>query len=228
MRVADGDGGELKRRVKLGQAGLRQRVPAGHHGGLGSEVDRGVLEADLADTLAGGGRAADRVLRPTAADHRGIGAAPVQYDPAQAAHAVPAELGGRAVRVEEPGLGDIRGRVVEVDAVTAERAAPVAQVADEGTQVIAGGEVARRHRGHEDVVLRAVRVQDLGHPGQPIRALSYPGTVLSGHCPIRALSYPGTAGPEFQALKASCHPAAAQAEVPGSAGSPVPAGPNAG
>src|SRR5208283_4678603 len=172
--------GELKGRIKLGQAGLRQRVPAGHHGRLGSKVDRGVLEADLADALVGGGRAADRVLRPTAADHRGVGVTPVQHDPAQAAHAVPAELGGRAVRVEEPGLRDVRGGVVEVDAVPAERTFAVAQTAGEGTQVIAGGEVARRHRGHEDVVLRAVRVQDLGHPGQPIRALSYPGTVLYG------------------------------------------------
>ena len=92
-----------------------------------------------------------------------------------------------------------RGGVVEVDAVPAERAAPVAQAADEGAQVVAGGKVARRHRDHEDVVLRAVRVQDLGHPGQPIRALG----VL-----------------QFQALKASCHP-----EALNSAG---PAGPNAG
>ena len=57
-------------------------------------------------TPSGGGRAADGVFGLAAADHRGLGAAPVQHHPAQAAHAVPAELGGRAVRVEEPGLGD--------------------------------------------------------------------------------------------------------------------------
>src|SRR5690349_23479419 len=100
----------------------------------------------------------------TAADHRGIGAATVQHYSAQAANAVPAELGGRAVRVEEPGLGDRRGRVVEVHAVPAERPGPVAQALDEGTQFAVGREVARRHRDDEDVVPRAVRVQDLGHP----------------------------------------------------------------
>jgi hypothetical protein len=127
------------------------------------------------DALTGGGRAADGVLGPAAADHRGVGAAPVQHHPAQAAHAVAAELSGRSVRVEEPGLGDVRRGVVEVDPVPAERPGPVAQPPDEGPQVLVGGEVARRHRGHEDVVLRAVRVQDLGHftslSGRPARAV---------------------------------------------------------
>jgi hypothetical protein len=56
--------------------------------------------------------------------------------------------------------------------VPAERSGPVAQPPDEGPQVLVGGEVARRHRGHEDVVLRAVRVQDLGHGS------AYPAALL--------------------------------------------------
>ena len=40
--------------------------------GAGEQSYCGVFEADLADAFVGGGRAADRVLRPTAADHRGV------------------------------------------------------------------------------------------------------------------------------------------------------------
>src|SRR6266702_3215613 len=109
-----------------------------------------------------------------------------------------APAGNTSGRVEEPGLRDLRACVVEVDPVPAERPGPVAQAPDEGPQTSVGGEVARRHRGHEDVVLRAVRVQDLGHVKEPIPPA----------CALR------------QALKASCHP-----EAVNSAG---PAGPNAG
>ena len=60
-----------------------------------------MLEADLAYPFPGGGAAPDRVFGRPAADHRGIDATLVEHHPAQAAHAVAAELGGRAVRVEE-------------------------------------------------------------------------------------------------------------------------------
>ena len=47
----------------------------------------------------------------------------------------------------------------------AERPAPVAKGADERAQVRLGREVAGGELGDEDVVQRAVRVQDLGHRG---------------------------------------------------------------
>ncbi len=161
VRVRHRHGGERQGRIEFGQACLDQRAPAGRHRDV--EGDGGLLEHDLLDALLGRRPAPYRVLDLAAADHGGVGAAPVEHDPAQAAHAVAAELGGRAVRVEEPGLGHRQGRVVEVDAVAAERARPVAQVADERAEVGLRREVSRGEVGDEDVVPRPVRVQDLGH-----------------------------------------------------------------
>ena len=146
--------------------GPLSRKPAGHHGRVGVggvEVDRRVLESDLAHALGRGRAAAHGVVTRAAVNLGRFDPAPVEDDPAQAAHAVAAEFGGRAVRVEEPGLGHGPGRLVKVDAVAAERAAAVAQVPDERAQVGLGREVTGGELGDEDVVQRAVRVQDLGH-----------------------------------------------------------------
>jgi hypothetical protein len=177
MGVRDGHRGERQARVEFGQARLDRRPVAGHHGMGGVEVDRRVLEPDLVHALGRGGAPAHRVVTPAAADQGRVRAAQVQDDPPQAAHAVAAELGRRTVGVEEPGLGHGPAGVVEIDAVAAERATPVAQVADECVQVGVGGEVTGRQGGDEDVVLRAVRVQDLGHrgPAYPSAVASQPG-----------------------------------------------------
>ncbi len=176
MGVRDGHRGEGQARVQFGQARLDRRLMAGHHRMGGVEVDGRMLQPDLVHALSRRGAAAHRVVVRAAADLGRVGAAQVQDDPAQAAHAVAAELGRRTVGVEEPGFGHGPG-VVEVDAVAAERAAAVAQVADECAQVGVCGEVTGRQVGDEDVVLRAVRVQDLGHrrPAYPSAVAGQPG-----------------------------------------------------
>jgi hypothetical protein len=182
MGVRDGHRGERQARVEFGQARLDRRLVAGHHGMGGVEVDRRVLEPDLVHALGRGGAPAHRVVTPAAADQGRVGAAQVQDDPPQAAHAVAAELGRRTVGVEEPGLGHGPAGVVEVDTVAAERTTPVAQVADECVQVGIGGEVTGRQGGDEDVVLRAVRVEDLCHrrPAYPSAMVGQPGRAPPG------------------------------------------------
>jgi hypothetical protein len=144
VRVRDGHRGERQGRVELGQSDLDRGAQAGHHRLGRGEVDGRVLEPHLPHAARRGRAASDRVLARTAADRDGLLAALLEQDPAQAAHPVAAELGGRAVGIEEPGPRDRRARVVEVDAVAAERAPPIAQVTDEGAQVGIGGEVIRR------------------------------------------------------------------------------------
>ena len=73
------------------------------------------------------------------------------------------ELRDAHIGVLWEGTSNINALDIITRAVGAERAASVAQVPDERAQVGLGREVTRRQRGDEDVVLRAVRVQDLCH-----------------------------------------------------------------
>lgn len=165
VRVGHADGGEGEARVK--DIDPRFHLP---------ELDPWMLQPDLPHALRRDRATADRVLDRAGLgraglDHGLVGAAQVEDDPAQAAHAVAAELGRRPVRIEEPRARHWRARIVKVGAVAAELTAPVTQGANECSQVSIAGEVGGSQRDEENVVPRAVRLEYLCHdPTERTRA----------------------------------------------------------
>src|SRR4029077_10061748 len=76
--VRDGDGGEGQGGVEFGQADLDRGAAVFYHGVFRLEIDRGVLEPDLAYALGGGGAPPDGVVAGAAADLGHLDPAPVE------------------------------------------------------------------------------------------------------------------------------------------------------